>query len=64
MWPWVSSRCTREHWQFEHLGRLHHLGESAENLLFRVVDILQLGQKRVARCFSPWKSSPVIRIDG
>ena len=37
--------------QFGHLGRLHHLGESAEDLLFRVVDILQLRQKQVAQCF-------------
>jgi hypothetical protein len=28
--------------QFGHLGRFHHLRENAEDLLFRVVDILQL----------------------
>jgi hypothetical protein len=43
--------------KFRHLGRLYHLGESAINLLFRVVNILQLRQKQVIQCFSTMGSS-------
>src|ERR1700677_2928123 len=37
--------------EFRLFGRLHHLGERAENLLFREVNILQVRQKQVVQCF-------------